>query len=227
MHTGDQRVRTSVLATTVAASRPGAIEYALEGSIFMGGAVVQWIVEGLKLADSPAAAQRLAESVPDSGGVVFVPALTGLGAPNWDPLARGAIFGLTRGATDAHLARAAMEAIPLQLSDLLQAMISESGHPLHALRADGGVTVNTLVMQTLADVLGIDVEVAEMAESTALGAAYLAGLAVGVWAGPQDLPMLRGVARTFTPDPDAEAKLVGLRWHWAEAVKRSLKWERD
>ena len=228
MHTGATRVRSQTLAATVAASSPGALEYALEGSIFMGGAVVQWIVESLKLADSPAAAQRLAESVPDSNGVIFVPALTGLGAPEWDPLARGAIFGLTRGATDAHVARAAMEAIPLQLADLMGAMTAESGYRVHSLRADGGVTVNTLVMQSLADILGIEVACAQMAESTALGAAYLAGRAVGVWSGPADLPMLRGVAQTYEPARDAasSARLADLKVRWAEAVKRSLKWER-
>lgn len=229
MHTGAERVQSERLAATAAASSPDALEYALEGSIFMGGAVVQWIVEGLKLADSPAAAQALAESVPDSSGVVFVPALTGLGAPEWDPLARGAIFGLTRGATDAHVARAAMEAIPLQLADLMDAMTSESGRALSSIRADGGVTVNTLVMQTLADVLGIDIDCAEMAESTALGAAYLAGKAVGVWSRPEDLAMLRGVARTYRPvrDPESLARLADLKLRWTEAVKRSLKWERE
>lgn len=229
MHTGSSRVLSETLAATVAASSPDALQYALEGSIFMGGAVVQWIVGGLKLANDPAEAQALAESVPDSNGVVFVPALTGLGAPKWDPHARGAIFGLTRGATDAHVARAAMDAIPLQLADLMDAMIGESGHALHSVRADGGVTVNTLVMQTLADVLDIEVHCAEMSESTALGAAYLAGLAVGVWSGPEDLPMLRGVAQTYEPvrDPDSLAYLTHLKVLWAEAVTRSLKWERD
>ena len=129
--------------------------------------------------------------MPDSNGVVLVPALTGLGAPEWDPYARGAIFGLTRGANSAHIARAAMESIPLQVGDLIGAMTTDSGHSLHSLRADGGVTVNSLVMQTLADVLGIRVETAALAESTALGAAYLAGLAVGVWSKPEDLPMLQ------------------------------------
>jgi glycerol kinase len=227
MHTGPTRVRTEAMAVTVAASAPSAIEYALEGSIFMGGAAIQWIVEGLKLADSPAAAQALAESVPDSNGVIFVPALTGLGAPEWDPLARGAIFGLTRGATDAHVARAAMEAIPLQLGDLMAAMEGASGRHLSAIRVDGGVTVNTLVMQALADVLDIDVQVAEMSESTALGAAYLAGRAVGVWSGPDDLPMLRGVERVYRPAAGAGSRLAELKLRWAEAVKRSLKWERE
>ena len=227
MHTGTTRATSEKLAVTVAAQTSERLEYALEGSIFMGGAVVQWIVEGLKLADSPQAAQALAESVPDSGGVVLVPALTGLGAPEWDPLARGAVFGLTRGATDAHLARAAMESIPLQVGDLLGAMIGDSGRELASIRVDGGVTVNALVMQTLANVLGIPVHVAAMAESTALGAAYLAGLATGVWSGPEDLPMLVGVSHTFEPDPDAVERLCDLRLRWAEAVRRSLKWERE
>lgn len=227
MHTGTERISTATVATTIAASSPGALEYALEGSIFMGGAAIQWIVEGLGLADSPAEAQKLAESVPDSGGVVFVPALTGLGAPEWDPLARGAIFGLTRGSTAAHVARAAMDAVALQLGDLIAAMERESGDALHAMRADGGVTVNALVMQTLADVLLARVDCAEMAESTALGAAYLAGRATGVWSSPDDLPMLRAVGRTYEPAPDAEHRLGDLKLRWAEAVKRSLRWERS
>jgi len=227
MHSGTTRPCSETVATTIAASAPGALEYALEGSIFMGGAAIQWIVEGLGLADSPAEAQRLAESVPDSGGVVFVPALTGLGAPEWDPLARGAIFGLTRGSTAAHVARAAMDAVALQLGDLITAMERESGSKLHAMRADGGVTVNGLIMQTLADVLLVRVDCAEMAESTALGVAYLAGRAVGVWSSPDELPMLRRVARVYEPAPDAEARLADLKLRWAEAVRRSLRWERS
>jgi glycerol kinase len=227
MHTGRKRPASDTLALTVAAQIGDELEYALEGSIFMGGAIVQWIVEQLHLAESPQAAQELAESVPDSNGVVLVPALTGLGAPEWDPYARGAIFGLTRGANAAHIARAAMESIPLQVGDLIGAMTADSGHSLHSLRADGGVTVNTLVMQTLADVLGIRVETAALAESTALGAAYLAGLAVGVWSKPEDLPMLSTVGRTFEPDSSADDRMAHLRLLWAEAVKRSLKWERD
>ena len=227
MHTGRQRPASNTLALTVAAQIGDELEYALEGSIFMGGAIVQWIVEQLHVAESPQAAQALAESVPDSNGVVLVPALTGLGAPEWDPYARGAIFGLTRGANSAHIARAAMESIPLQVGDLMGAMTADSGHALHSLRADGGVTVNTLVMQTLADVLGIRVETAALAESTALGAAYLAGLAVGVWSKPEDLAILRAVGHTFEPNPAASDHIAHLRILWAEAVKRSLKWERD
>ena len=166
----------------------------------MGGAVVQWIVEGLKLADSPAAAQALAESVPDTNGVVFVPALTGLGAPEWDPLARGAIFGLTRGATDAHVARAAMEAIPLQVGDLMVAMMSRlrprTPRPARRRRRDRQRARHADARRRARASTS---HVRAMAESTALGAAYLAGLAVGVWSGPEDLPMLRASASTYEP----------------------------
>lgn len=225
MHTGATRIRSRSLATTIPARMGDKIEYALEGSIFMGGAVVQWLVEGLELSDSPAGVQELAESVPDSGGVVFVPALTGLGAPEWDPYARGAIFGLTRGATRAHIARAGMEAIPLQVMDLAGAMVTDSGHAMPALRVDGGVTVNELVMQTLADLLMVPVNRALVAESTALGAAYLAGHAVGVWSEPADLPALVGVSRTFEPQDGSCERYADLKVRWAEAVKRSMRWE--
>jgi len=227
MHTGPSRVRSASLATTLAARTGDTIEYALEGSIFMGGAVVQWLVEGLKLGESPAAVQALAESVPDSGGVVLVPALTGLGAPLWDPYARGAMFGLTRGATTAHVARAGMESIPLQVMDLVEAMVTDSGHALPRLRVDGGVTVNELVMQTLADLLGVPIDRALVPESTALGAAYLAGLATGVWERPSDLPALTGVSRTFEPSDGASERYAELKIRWAEAVRRSMRWEHD
>jgi len=227
MHTGTVRPKSATLAVTLAAQTGAELQYALEGSIFMGGAVIQWLVEGLELADSPQAVQALAESVPDSNGVVFVPALTGMGAPEWDPYARGAIFGLTRGAKAAHIARAGMEAIPLQVADLIGAMAADSGHSIPLLRVDGGVTVNELVMQTLADVLSIPVDRALIAESTALGAAYLAGLAVGVFTGPEDLPVLRGVSKTFQPNTADAERLADLRIRWAEAVKRSKRWERE
>lgn len=227
MHTGTERVRSANLATTLAARTDDELEYALEGSIFMGGAVVQWLVEGLELADSPGDLQELAESVPDSGGVILVPALTGMGAPEWDPYARGAVFGLTRGATRAHIARAGMESIPLQVMDLIAAMVADSGHEIPALRVDGGVTVNTLVMQTLADLVGVPVHRALVPESTALGVAYLAGLATSVFTSSADLPALTGVSRTFEPSPDAAEHFATLRVRWAEAVKRSLRWERE
>lgn len=227
MHTGKERPRSRTLAVTLAAEVDHGLEYALEGSVFMGGAVVQWVVEQLRLAETPAALTELALSVPDSGGVVLVPALTGLGAPEWDPYARGAIFGLTRGANSAHVARAALESIPLQVADLTDAMVADAGHPIASVRADGGVTVNGLVMQTLADVLAVPVHTAALAESTALGAAYLAGRATGVWRHPADLPLLTAIGRTYRPDPSAAERIAHLKLLWAEAVKRSLKWERE
>lgn len=227
MHTGRVRAESENLAVTIAAQTGDALEYALEGTVFTGGAVVQWLVEEMGLAASPADLQALAETVPDAGGVVLVPALTGLAAPEWDPNARGAIFGLTRGTNSAHLARAALESIALQVGDIADRMVADSGHQLEAIRCDGGVTVNHLVMQTLADVLGVRVDCAEVAESTALGAAYLAGLATGVWGGPDDLPALRGVASSYEPDPDAIARTRALRSKWEKAVKRSLRWEQD
>jgi glycerol kinase len=223
-HTGTARKTSEKLAATIAAQIGPELEYALEGSIFMGGAAVQWLVEGLGLAESPQALQELAESVEDSEGVVLVPALTGLGAPHWDPFARGTILGLTRGSTDAHVARAGMEAIALQVGDVGDVLAEDSGVRLSAIRVDGGVTVNELVMQTLSDVLAIPVQRALVAESTALGVAFLAGLAVGVWDAPADLPALTGVSRVFEPDPDAWARIGRLKEMWKRAVPRSKGW---
>jgi glycerol kinase len=224
LNTGAERPTSDKLAVTIAAQTGDAIEYAVEGTIFMGGAVVQWLVESLHVADDPAAAQALAESVGDSGGVVMVPALTGMGAPVWDAYARGAIVGLTRGSTDAHVSRAAMESIPLQLSDLTEVMIEDSGHDLTALRVDGGVTVNSLIMQTLANLLEIPIHTAAVAESTALGAAFLAGRATGVWDGPGDLPALREVGVTYEPDPSSAEQTAELRHLWRRALPRALGW---
>jgi glycerol kinase len=212
---------------TLAARTGETLVYALEGSIFMGGAIVQWLIEELHMAESAAALSALAESVPDSNGVVLVPALTGLGAPQWDPYARGAMFGLTRGASSAHIARAALESIPLQVADLADAMASDSGATPSHIRVDGGVTVNAMVMQTLADLLGVPVETAAVAESTALGAAYLAGLAIGVWKTPADLPALRAVGRVYEPDPTRGDDLARLRELWEEGVRRSLRWAHE
>jgi glycerol kinase len=223
-HTGTERKTSQKLAVTIAAQTRAELEYALEGSIFMGGAAVQWLVEGLKLADSPQAVQELAESVDDSGGVVLVPALTGLGAPHWDPLARGAILGLTRGSTDAHVARAGMESIALQVGDLADVLAGDAGGELASIRVDGGVTVNELVMQTLADVLGVPVHRALVAESTAMGAAFLAGLAAGVWDSPADLPVLTGVSRSFEPDPGSGERVALMKGLWERAVPRSKCW---
>jgi glycerol kinase len=215
MHTGAQRRASSHGLLTTAAAQPGATpEYALEGSVFIGGAVVQWLRDGLGAIRASSDVQALAESVPDSDGVMMVPAFTGLGAPYWDADARGAIVGLTRGTTTAHIARAALESIAFQSAALLQAMAADTG-PVTELRVDGGASVNDLLMQFQADLLGIPVVRPRITETTALGAAYLAGLATGVW---KDLPSLTAqwqAERRFEPTMSR-----------AQAQQRMAAWER-
>jgi glycerol kinase len=214
------------LLTTVAWQIGERLTYALEGSIFVTGAAVQWLRDGLGLIKSAAEIEPLAASVPDNGGVVVVPAFTGLGAPHWDAYARGAIFGLTRGATGAHLARATLESIAFQTRDVLAAMTADAGVTLHELRVDGGATVNNLLMQIQADVLDAPVVRPAVSEVTALGAAYLAGLAVGYW------PSLDAIAgnwradRAFYPAMPAHQRAMLLR-AWDRAVHRSLRWAAD
>ena len=182
MNTGTTAVASrNRLLTTVAWTRAGRTDYALEGSVFIGGAVVQWLRDGLKIIRTAAEVEALAAIVPDNGGVVLVPAFAGLGAPHWDPYARGSIFGLTRGATGGHIARAALESIALQSCDVLDAMQKDAALSLAGLRVDGGAAANDLLMQFQADVLGVPVVRPKVLETTALGAAYLAGLAVGFW----------------------------------------------
>src|SRR6185295_13227815 len=182
LNTGRRPVASaSRLLTTPAWRIGGATDYALEGSVFVGGAVVQWLRDGLGLIRSSAEVEALAASVPDAGGVVLVPAFTGLGAPHWDPYARGTLVGITRGTTAAHIARAALEGIAYQVVDVLAAMEADSGVPITELRVDGGATANNLLMQLQADLAGVPVVRPRVQETTALGAAYLAGLAVGVW----------------------------------------------
>src|SRR5579875_609976 len=211
------------LITTVAASAHRRLEYALEGSIFIGGAVVQWLRDNLKLIGVSAEVEQLARSVPDSGGVVFVPAFVGLGAPHWDAHAAGTIIGLRRDTTAAHIARAALEAIAYQVADVLEAVQSETGTPLNALRVDGGAAVNDLLMQFQADVLGVPVVRPQVTETTALGAAYLAGLAVGFWGSPDDLRARRKGDTRFEPKMDA-ARRRKLRDCWHRAVERAKSW---
>ena len=188
MNTGDEIVQSQHnLLTTVAWKIGDQVSYALEGSIFIGGAVVQWLRDSLKIIDKSVDVEALATSVADTDGVYFVPAFAGLGAPHWNPDARGTIFGLTRGSTDAHIARAALESIALQTMDVLNAMQADAGTPITALRVDGGATGNDLLMQFQADVLNIDVVRPAVTETTALGAAYLAGLAVGFWQNTDEL----------------------------------------
>jgi glycerol kinase len=211
------------LLTTVAWRRGGVTEYALEGSVFIGGAVVQWLRDGLKIIRTAADVETLAASTPDNGGVYFVPAFAGLGAPHWDAYARGAIFGLTRGATDAQLARAALESIAYQSAEVLRAMESDAGIRLAELRVDGGATANNLLMQFQADLLGVPVVRPKVAETTALGAAYLAGLAVGYWRDPADVAANWQVDRRFEPamSRDQAAALTG---GWDKAVARAKGW---
>ena len=210
------------LITTLAASAEHRLEYALEGSIFIGGAVVQWLRDNLKLIGSSAEVEALAASVPDSGGVVLVPAFVGLGAPHWDPHASGLLIGLGRGTTPGHIARAALESIAFQVADVLEAVQSETT-PLAALRVDGGAAVNNLLMQFQADVLGVPVVRPQVTETTALGAAYLAGLATGFWAGPEELRAKRQNDARFEPKMDAPER-AERRALWQRAVERAKHW---
>jgi glycerol kinase len=211
------------LVTTVAWKRNLALEYALEGSVFIAGAVVQWLRDGLKIIRSAAEVEALASSVPDNGGVCFVPAFAGLGAPHWDAYARGALFGLTRGATGAHVARAALESIALQSADVLRAMQRDAGITLAELRVDGGAAANDLLMQIQADVLGVPVVRPRVVETTALGAAYLAGLAVNYWRGDDDIRNNWHVDRTFEPVMSRD-RAEALRAGWDKALARAKGW---
>jgi glycerol kinase len=212
------------LVTTVAWTVAGRTDYALEGSVFIGGAVVQWIRDGLGLIRTAADIEPLALSVPDNGGVFLVPAFAGLGAPHWDPFARGAIVGITRGTTAGHFARAALESIAFQVADLLDAMAADCGIPLTELRADGGAAADNTLMQIQANLLGVPVVRPAVTETTALGAAYLAGLAVGFWRSVDDLTGQWRVNRRFQPKM-AESAVRTLRSRWTEAVGRSRNWE--
>jgi glycerol kinase len=226
MHTGGSfEPSAHGLVTTAAAQPTAAPEYALEGSVFIGGAVVQWLRDGLQAIRSSAEVQALAESVPDSDGVIFVPAFTGLGAPYWNAQARGAIVGLSRGSTVAHIARAAIESIAFQSASLLQAMqqdaTSAGGVPVAELRVDGGASVNDALMQFQADLLGIPVVRPQVTETTALGAAYLAGLGVGLYGGLDELAAQWRIERCFEPAMSRERAAERMS-HWEHAVRQTL-----
>jgi glycerol kinase len=212
------------LVTTVAWQIGNRTEYALEGSVFIGGAVVQWIRDGLGLIRSAPEIEALASSVPDNGGVYLVPAFAGLGAPHWDPYARGTIVGITRGTTAAHIARAALESIAYQVADLLDAMAADSGIALKELRVDGGAATNDMLMQFQADLLGVPVVRPAVTETTALGAAYLAGLAVSYWPSVDAITGQWKVDRRFEPAM-APAGAHALRERWSAALGRSKGWE--
>jgi glycerol kinase len=223
MNTGERApVSETGLITTIAASGEGSVEYALEGSIFVTGAAIQWLRDGLGLLSESAEAGPVAANVADTGDVYFVPALTGLGAPHWDPYARGAIVGLTRGTGRAHVVRAAVEAMAYQTRDVVEAMGHDAGVPIAELKADGGASAMDVLMQFQADVLGVPVRRARTLETTALGAAYLAGLAEGVWGSRTEVAERWRLDREFAPDDTAEA---GRRYErWKLAVERARGW---
>ncbi|MBS0544903.1 MAG: glycerol kinase GlpK [Proteobacteria bacterium] len=224
MNTGEVPVASrNRLLTTIAWSARGATRHALEGSVFMGGATVQWLRDGLGLVKRAADIEALAASVPDSGGVVLVPAFTGLGAPHWDAYARGTLIGLTRGTGAGHIARAALEAIALQTVDLVDAMKRDGAAPLRELRVDGGAAANDLLMQIQADLLGVPVLRPRLLETTALGAAFLAGLGVGVWTGEDELAAQWRVDRVFSPSLPADAREAACA-RWQRAVERAKGW---
>ncbi len=225
MNTGDKAVPSSHnLLTTVAWKIGGKTEYALEGSVFIAGAAIQWLRDELKLVNSAAELDELAASVPDSGGAILVPAFAGLGAPHWDPYARGTLLGLTRGTGRAHLCRAVLESIAFQVGDLVTCMEKDSGVALKELRVDGGAARSAPMMQFQADLLGVPVVRPKNIETTAMGAAYLAGLAVGLWTDRDDISRQWAMQKTFTASRPASA-MAPLRRNWERALERAMKWE--
>ncbi|OGA65114.1 MAG: glycerol kinase [Betaproteobacteria bacterium RIFCSPLOWO2_12_FULL_65_14] len=225
LHTGDKAVRSAHGLVATACAQVRAKEYALEGSVFIGGAVVQWLRDELKFFSSSHEVERLAAEVLDSGGVFVVPAFTGLGAPHWDPNARGAIVGLTRGTSRAHIARAALESIAFQSAEVLEAMQKDAGEKLSELRVDGGACANDLLMQFQADLLGVPVVKPRILETTALGAAYLAGLTVDLWKSREELASHWKAERRFEPRMNSSER-EALMARWREAVGRSRNWAR-
>ncbi|MFA9217010.1 MAG: glycerol kinase GlpK [Sphingomonadaceae bacterium] len=225
MHAGRHPVAShNRLLSTVGWRVDGATDYLLEGSVFMGGATVQWLRDGLGLIRSSSEVEALAASVPDNGGVFLVPAFVGLGAPHWDPYAHGALVGLSRGSNKAHIARAALEAIAYQSAELMIAMQKDARIPLTEVRADGGAASNDLLMQFQADLLGVPVVRPQVTETTALGAAYLAGLAVGFWDSREEIAAQWACERRFLPSMSGERR-EELLVHWTRAVERARHWE--
>ena len=226
VNTGSEPVRSEAgLLTTVAWDLGDGPVYALEGAIFVTGAAVQWLRDGLGLIGSAAEVEGLARSVPDTGGVVFVPALTGLGAPDWDPFARGTILGVTRGTTRAHLARATLEAIAFEVRDVVDVMVAEAGIAVPELSADGGAAANDLLCQLQADQLGVPVRRPRVTETTGLGAAFLAGLGTGAWSSTDELAATWQLDRRFSPADGARDD--GRHARWRRAVDRAKNWDTD
>ena len=225
MNTGEKMIQSNHgLVTTIAVGIDNKVQYALEGSVFVGGAVIQWLRDELQLVNDAADTEYFAKKVKDNGGVYVVPAFTGLGAPHWDMYARGAIFGLTRGANKNHIIRAALESIAYQTRDLIDAMKQDSAYSMEELKVDGGASRNNLLMQFQADITGLKVVKPIITETTALGAAYLAGLAVGFWKSKEEIASKRAVSEVFEPNL-AEDKKDKLYKNWQKAVERSKGWE--
>ncbi|MGY6521692.1 MAG: glycerol kinase GlpK [Mongoliitalea sp.] len=224
MNTGDAPVKsTNRLLTTVAWEINGKMQYALEGSVFIGGAAIQWLRDGIELMSEAKESESLANQLEDNDGVYFVPALAGLGAPHWDANARGAFFGITRGTTAAHMARAALEAIAYQVNDVIKAMEKDSEKPTIEMRVDGGATANNFLMQFQSDILQCSIQRPKIIETTALGAAFLAGLAVGFWKDEEELKALWEADRAFEPQMDV-AKAEKFLHFWHKAVERAKNW---
>ncbi|WP_019229777.1 glycerol kinase GlpK [Sedimentibacter sp. B4] len=224
MNTGEKIVKSNKgLITTIAWGVDNKVEYALEGSIFVAGAAIQWLRDELKIIHDAADSEYFARKVDDSNGVYVVPAFTGLGAPHWDMYARGAIVGLTRGTNRNHIIRATLESIAYQTKDVIEAMIEDSGINLTALKVDGGATANNFLMQFQSDILDVNIERPEVTETTALGAAYLAGLAVGFWKSKGEISQYWSINRKFKPEMDEEKRNV-LYEGWKKAVGRSKDW---
>ena len=222
----EPRRSTCKLLTTVACGIDEHPDYALEGSVFIGGAAIQWLRDGLGIIDASTEVEALAASVPDSDGVYMVPAFAGLGAPHWDSYARGVMVGLTRGTTRGHIARAALEGIAFQVADVLDAMKEDSGVAMNELRVDGGASVNNLLMQFQADIMQVPVVRPEVIETTALGAAYLAGLAVGFWSGIDQISSVWKASRVFEPQMSTD-EVARRRGRWTDALDRAGNWESD
>lgn len=227
MNTGEKPVFSqNGLVTTIAWGLDGKVNYALEGSIFIGGAAIQWLRDEMRLIDASEDSEYMAQKVPDTGGCYVVPAFTGLGAPHWDQYARGTIVGLTRGVNKYHVIRATLESIAYQVNDVLKAMEADSGIHLSKLKVDGGASANNFLMQAEADLTGAPVERPECVETTAMGAAYLAGIAVGYWKDKEDVRKNRAVDHTFTPAITEEERKKRLKG-WNKAVRYAFDWARD
>ena len=227
MNTGEKPVYSeNGLVTTIAWGLDGKVHYALEGSIFVAGAAIQWLRDEMKLIDSAADSEYMAKKVNDTNGCYVVPAFTGLGAPHWDQYARGTIVGITRGVNKYHIIRATLESLAYQVNDVLRAMEADSGISLSALKVDGGASANNFLMQTQADLIAAPVKRPKCIETTAMGAAYLAGLAVGYWASKEDVIKNWAIDRTFTPEISADDAAKKVKT-WKKAVTYAFNWAKE